>query len=326
MSIESEIEQMYSKRFDRREIKRPPTPSTLYQHKNNISKLHTAITGQNPTLFGQMKWIDEKSAIELLEIVKGLKGRKGDTLGIAAQRSYLSSILVAIRVIDFYKGQETPLFTEVMDLLQDPLKKEIEAYREQLKAETKESLPDYAEVMKITEKFIDTDQGDLDMKILLRIYTIYPIRLEAADLIYVKDHAEYRKMKKQWKTDPLTKNYAVIGKKKILFSFSDYKTSVKYGTVEFEVKDKLLKKLLQQKAVITYNQTPMFNISRNTLSKNITTFFEKNGMEGVSPTTLAKVIETNAYNSIPEEARDKMKTLAEFRRHSLDTQMKFYIH
>ena len=55
MSIESEIEQMYSKRFDRREIKRPPTPSTLYQHKNNISKLHTAITGQNPTLFGQTK-------------------------------------------------------------------------------------------------------------------------------------------------------------------------------------------------------------------------------------------------------------------------------
>ena len=322
MSIQSEIEQMYAKRYERREIKRPPASATIYQHENNITKLHAAITGQNPTLFGQMKWMDEKSAIELLEIVKGLKGRKGDTLGIAAQRSYLSSILVAIRVMDFYKGQETPLFAEVMDLLQVPLKKEIEAYRDQLKAETKESLPDYAEVMKITEKFINTDQSDLDMKILLRIYTIYPIRLEAADLIYVKDHNEYRKMKKQ----ELTKNYVIIGKKKIIFSFSDYKTSTKYGTVEFEVKDKLLKKLLQQKAVITYNQTPMFNISRNTLSKNITTFFEKNGMEGVSPTTLAKVIETNAYNSIPEEARDKMKTLAEFRRHSLDTQAKFYIH
>ena len=70
----------------------------------------------------------------------------------------------------------------------------------------------------------------------------------------------------------------------------------------------------------------MFNISRNTLSKNITTFYEKNGLPNVSPTTLAKVIETNAYNSIPEDARDKMKTLAEFRRHSLDTQSKFYVH
>ena len=323
MSIESELEQMYLKRFDRREIKRPPSGSTLYQHKNNITKLHEAITGQQPGLFGQMKWLDEKSALDLLEIIKGLKGRKGDTLGVAAQRSYLSSILVAIRVIDFYKGQETPLFQEVMDLLQVPLKKEIEEYREQLKAETKESLPDYNEVMKLTENFINTaDQNSLDMKILLRIYTIYPIRLEAADLIYIQDHAEYRKMKK----NELTKNYVVIGKKKILFSFSDYKTSLKYGTVEFQVKDKLLKKLLQEKALITTNQTSMFNISRNTLSKNSTTFFEKNGMDGISPTTLAKVIETNAYNSIPEEARDKMKTLAEFRRHSLDTQAKFYVH
>ena len=128
------------------------------------------------------------------------------------------------------------------------------------------------------------------------------------------------------KKNELTKNYVVIGKKKILFSFSDYKTSLKYGTVEFQIKDKLLKKLLQEKALITTNQTSMFNISRNTLSKNITTFFEKNGMPGISPTTLAKVIETNAYNSIPEAERDKMKTLSEFRRHSLDTQMKFYVH
>ncbi len=323
MSIESEIEQMYQKRYDRREIKKPPSSSTLYQHSNNIKKLHTAITGNEPTLFGQMNWMDDKSAIELLNIVKGLKGRKGDTLGVASQRSYLSSILVAIRVIDFYKGQETPLFAEIMDLLQQPLKKEIEAYREQLKVETKESLPEYNEVMKITKNYIETASNDeLDMKILLRIYTIYPIRLEAADLIFVKDHNEFRKLKK----NPLTMNYVVVGKKKVLFSFSDYKTADTYGTVEIVVKDKLLKRLLQLKARITYNLTPMFNISRNTLSKNITTFFEKQGLKNISPTTLAKVIETHAYESIPAEARDKMKTLAEFRRHSLDTQAKFYIH
>ena len=323
MSIESEIEQMYSKRYDRREIKKEPSKATVYQHTNNITKLHEAITGNKPTLFGQMGWIDEKSGIKLLEIIKTMKGRKGDTLGVAAQRSYLSSVLVAIRVIDFYKGQETPLFAEIMDLLNKPLKKEIEAYRDQLKEETKENLPDYDEVMKIVENYIDTaDQNDLDMKILLRIYTIYPIRLEAADLIFVKDHAEYRKLKK----NELTKNYAVIGKKKVLFSFSNYKTSIKYGTVEINVKDKLLKRLLQQKALLATNMMPMFNISRNTMSKNITTFFEKNGLPGISPTTLAKVIETHAYKSIPESERDKMKTLSEFRRHSLDTQMKFYVH
>ena len=323
MSIESEIEAMYQRRYDRREIKKQPTPSTLYQHRNNITKLHEAITGNIPTLFGQMNWIDEKSARELLDIVKGLKGRKGDTLGIAAQRSYLSSILVAIRVIDFYKGQETQLFKDVMDLLTNPLKKEIEDYRDKLKVETKESLPDFNEVMKLVVNYIDTaDQSELDMKILLRIYTIYPIRLEAADLIYVQDHNQYRKLKKE----PLTKNYAVIGQKKVLFSFSDYKTSDKYGTAEIVVKDKLLKRLLKEKAKVATNMMPMFNVSRNTMSHNITEFFKKNGIEGVSPTTLAKVIETKAYESIPESERNKMKTLADFRRHSLDTQAKFYIH
>lgn len=323
MSIESEIEAMYQRRYDRREIKKQPTPSTLYQHRNNITKLHEAITGNIPTLFGQMNWIDEKSARELLDIVKGLKGRKGDTLGIAAQRSYLSSILVAIRVIDFYRGQETQLFKDVMDLLTNPLKKEIEDYRDKLKVETKESLPDFNEVMKLVVNYIDTaDQSELDMKILLRIYTIYPIRLEAADLIYVQDHNQYRKLKKE----PLTKNYAVIGQKKVLFSFSDYKTSDKYGTAEIVVKDKLLKRLLKEKAKVATNMMPMFNVSRNTMSHNITEFFKKNGIEGVSPTTLAKVIETKAYESIPESERNKMKTLADFRRHSLDTQAKFYIH
>lgn len=322
MSIESEIEQMYQKRYERREIKKPPSPGTLYQHRNNITKLHQEITGQKPGLFGQMKWIDEKSALDLLEIVKGLPGRKEGTLGVSAQRQYLTSVLVAIRVIDFYKGQETPLFKDIADLLQEPLKKELENHRDKLKEETKESLPEYEEVMKITENFINEVQGELDMKILLRIYTTYPIRLEAADLIYIDSLEKYRILKKK----ELTKNYVVIGKKKILFSFSDYKTSVKYGTAEIKVKDKLLKRLLREKALIASPGLPMFNISRNTLSKSITEFFKKNGMEGVSPTTLAKVIETNAYKSIPEEVRETMKTLADFRRHSLDTQAKFYIH
>jgi len=74
------------------------------------------------------------------------------------------------------------------------------------------------------------------------------------------------------------------------------------------------------------SQWTMFFYSHAYVGGHITEFFKKNGMEGVSPTTLAKVIETNAYKSIPEEVRETMKTLADFRRHSLDTQAKFYIH
>jgi hypothetical protein len=322
MSIQSEIENMYQKRYDRREIKKPPSDNTIYQHTNNITKLHTAITGNTPTLFGQMSWLDQKSAIDLLKVVKDLPGRKGNKLGIAAQRQYLTSILVAIRVMDFYKGQETPLFKEISDLLQKPLKDEIEAYRDQLKEETAESLPEHSEVMKLTENFIDGPSEDIDMKILLRIYTIYPIRLEAADLVFVKGKSNYDKLKKEG----LSKNY-LVKSKDWFFSFSDYKTSDKYGTQEISIKDTKLKKLLNQKTKEIGSDIELFpTISRNLLSKRITEFFLKNNIPNVSPTTLAKVIETHAYKSMPEEVRDKMKSLAEFRRHSLDTQAKFYVH
>lgn len=323
MTIQTEIEQMYEKRYERREIKKPPSDNTVYQHTNNITKLHTAITGNNPQLFGNMKWLDEKSALDLLKIVKGLPGRKGNTLGIAAQRQYLTSILVAIRVMDFYKGQETPLFKDISDLLQKPLKDEIEAYREELKKETAESLPEHSEVMKLTEDFITGPSEDLDLKILLRIYTIYPIRLEAADLIFVKGKRNYDKLKK----DGLTKNYLVKYSKELFFSFSDYKTSDKYGTVTIKITDNKLKKLLIEKTKEIGSDIELFpGISRNLLSKKITDFFVKNNIPNVSPTTLAKVIETHAYRSIPDDVKDKMKTLAEFRRHSLDTQAKFYVH
>ena len=45
MSIESELETMYQKRYERREIKKQPSSATLYQHKNNITKLNEVITG-----------------------------------------------------------------------------------------------------------------------------------------------------------------------------------------------------------------------------------------------------------------------------------------
>ena len=323
MTIKDEIESMYQKRFDRREIKKPPSENTIYQHTNNITKLHTAITGQNPNLFANMKWLDEKSAIDLLNIVKDLPGRKRSTLGIAAQRQYLTSILVAIRVMDFYKGQETPLFKDISDLLQKPLKDEIEAYREELKKETAESLPEHSKILELTDNFITGPSEDLDLKILLRIYTIYPIRLEAADLIFVKGKRNYDKLKK----DGLTKNYLVKYSKELFFSFSDYKTSDRYGTVTIKITDSKLKKLLQEKTKEVGSDIELFpSISRNLLSKKITDFFAKNNIPNVSPTTLAKVIETHAYKSIPDDVKDKMKDLATFRRHSLDTQAKFYVH
>ena len=55
-------------------------------------------------------------------------------------------------------------------------------------------------------------------------------------------------------------------------------------------------------------------------------FYKSVGFDNVYPTTLAKIIETEAYKSMNPEDKDKMKDLASFRRHSLETQMKFYVH
>ena len=267
MSIENDIIEMYEKRFERREIPKPASKSTVYQHQNNIIKLHTEISMSPPKLFGQMNWLETKSATEIHDIIKVLPGRKGP-IGVATQRQYLTSVLVAL------------------------------------------------------EKYIGGSQGDLDTKIILRIYTTYPIRLEAADLIYIDSFAKYTKMKK----GILTQNYIVAGKKKILFSFSDYKTADRYGTAEIVVKDKMLKRLLHEKVLLTTPDTSLFGITRKALSKRITDFFDRNEIPGVSPTLLAKIIETNAFHSMPEDMRNKMKNMAEFRKHSLDTQMKFYVH
>tara|TARA_R110001606_G_scaffold391882_2_gene560319 strand:+ start:1912 stop:2877 length:966 start_codon:yes stop_codon:yes gene_type:complete len=321
MSIENDIIEMYEKRFERREIPKPASKSTVYQHQNNIIKLHTEISMSPPKLFGQMNWLETKSATEIHDIIKVLPGRKGP-IGVATQRQYLTSVLVALRVIDFAGAQDRQLFKDISDLLNGSVKAEIETYREISKNQTAETMPSYDSVMALTEKYIGGSQGDLDTKIILRIYTTYPIRLEAADLIYIDSFAKYTKMKK----GILTQNYIVAGKKKILFSFSDYKTADRYGTAEIVVKDKMLKRLLHEKVLLTTPDTSLFGITRKALSKRITDFFDRNEIPGVSPTLLAKIIETNAFHSMPEDMRNKMKNMAEFRKHSLDTQMKFYVH
>ena len=65
MSIQTEIEEMYRKRYERNEIKKPAAGHTIYQHKNNITKIHQSITGKAPALFGEMTWMDEKSPEEI---------------------------------------------------------------------------------------------------------------------------------------------------------------------------------------------------------------------------------------------------------------------
>ena len=69
MTIEDELVNMYSKRLERKEIKQTISSSTIYQHQNNITKIHQAITGNIPQLFGQMGWLEEKTGEEIFEMI-----------------------------------------------------------------------------------------------------------------------------------------------------------------------------------------------------------------------------------------------------------------
>ena len=98
-------------------------------------------------------------------------------------------------------------------------------------------------------------------------------------------------------------------------------------TKEITIKDRYLISLMKQKCDLLEQFQPLFpGLTRNALTKRITEFYKKRGYEGISPTLLAKMIDTRAFNSLPDELKNTMKTLAEFRRHSLDTQAKYYIH
>ena len=328
MSIKTELEQMYEKRFERKELKRPPSAQTIYQHTNNLTKIHKAITGKTPGLIGEMSWLEDKSAEEILEVIRTIPGRKGETIGVATQRSYMTSLLVACRCNDFYHGADCQLFKDTSDLLTG-MEKELVQYRADLKEETKEKIPQFEKLMEETNKYLKEPLGDIENKIILSIYTQMPVRLEIAELIFIRNKREYNKMKK---SGGLTGNYLVLGTHPTnanppFLSLSNYKTFHTYGTQEITIKDRYLISLMKQRCQSLEQFQPLFpGLTRNALTKRITEFYKKRGYEGISPTLLAKMIDTRAFNSLPDELKNTMKTLAEFRRHSLDTQAKYYIH
>ena len=64
---------------------------------------------------------------------------------------------------------------------------------------------------------------------------------------------------------------------------------------------------------------------RNTLSKRITAFFEKNNLAGVTPTNLSKMVIKHHYNQMGPELRETQEKLAKQRGHSVGTQLAIYL-
>jgi hypothetical protein len=325
MTILQEIQSMYEKRVEKKELTRMPTETTMKKHSRNLEKLSEHLTGKVPTLIGNMNWMIDDDPEEVISKMKTMKGRgpQGETIGLSSQQSYMFSILVGVRVMDFDNYHNNKLYSLVYDTVNDKkgFKKQLDSHKTN---KDNVFVPEYNEVQKIVDKFI-SEGDDLDFNIILKIYTTYPFRLEVADLKYLATLHKYKsEMSKEKKGNYIVKKSRP--RNSFMFSFNDYKTYNVYGERKIDIKDKTLLNLLRMKQMdggeFLFGENGML---RNTLSKKITLFFEKNGIEGVNPTNLTKMVIKHHYDKMGPELKETQERLAKERGHSVSTQLMVYL-
>ena len=325
MTILDEIQSMYEKRVVQKELKKMPSQTTMKKHERNLEKLTEHLTGNKPSLIGSMSWLtpEGQDPEDVINKMKTMKGRAGDTIGLSSQQAYMFSILVGVRTMDFTNYYKNNLYEHVYKILNDKegFKKELDNHKVD-----KENVfvPEYNEVQTIVDNFIK-DSNDLDFKIILKIYTTFPFRLEVADLKFLKSVHQYNtEMKKDQKSNYIVKKSRP--RNTFMFSFNDYKTADKYGERKIAITDKSLTKLLNEKQMVggefMFGENGML---RNTLSKKITSFFEKNNINGVNPTNLTKMVIKHHYDQMGPELRETQEKLAKQRGHSVGTQLMVYL-
>jgi len=322
MTITNEIRLMYERRMDKKEIQKMPSDTTIDKHTRNLQKLNYQITGKIPTMIGQMKWMVDTEPEEVILQMKSMAGRNTETIGLSTQQAYMFSILVGIRTNDFDNFHQNDLYGFVWDVVNNKkgFKKDLNDHK---KDKSDVFVPNYDQVQDIVRKYLK-EGTDLDFKIILKIYTLYPFRLEVADLMFLRTLHEY-------KTSPKEANYLVKKSKprnSFFFSFNDYKTKDAYGERKIDINDTELKNLLIEKTKKMEGHEYLFGddgMLRNTMSKRIALFFENNGLPGVNPTNLTKMVIKYHYDKMDSGLRETQEKLAAQRGHSVGTQMMIYM-
>ena len=324
MTIIQELETMYAKRVDKKELSKMPSDTTIHKHARNLEKLTEHLKGSKPTIIGQMDWLVQGTygaPEDIISKMMMMPGRSTEFIGLSAQQSYMFSILVGVRAMDFENYHKNELYDYVWKTVNDK-----QGFKKTLAEHKKDKenvfVPDYDEVQNIVNNYIK-EGDDLDFKIILKIYATYPFRLEVAELKFLKTLHEYKKeMNKDVKGNYIVKKSRP--RNSFMFSFNNYKTFEKYGERKINVNDKVLTKLLLDK-ISTDQPWSDNNLSRNSMSKKITAFFEKNGLSGVHPTNLSKMVIKKEYEKMGKELRDTQIRLASERGHSVNTQLEIYL-
>ena len=272
------VQEMYENRLARGEIKNMVSQRTIDKHTVNIDTLNKLIPD-----------FETKSFDEVNEVIKNMKTRTG-IASLSTQHSYISSYIVLCRCQDFEKYYESENFKQAVQYIHKDgsFAKSLATYKKGSSERYNASAPDKKMIEKIIDEYCCDEQESIDNKLILSIYRHHPFRLEVADMIYLNPR-KYNSLKKKGE---LNGNYFVKSKGmrgKMFFSFSDYKTDKTYGTREIDVKDTKLKQLFYEKIIPMEVGTKVFGtMSRNNLTKRITSLFERKEIKKITPTIITK--------------------------------------
>lgn len=318
---ENEIREMYSKRLERAEIKKMPSETTISKHASNILNLSKQFYSIAEDELDD-DWLLNSDIDTLFEKIKKMPGKNGNPIGLSAQQSYLFSTLVGIRTLDFDNFHKNNLFISINKLL-----KEEKGLTQQLyehKRSKSDELPDYDKIQQLVNIHLADNKtyANKRLNLILRIYMEYPFRLEVADLIYIKGKKEYKNLDKKG-------NYLVKDSGGYFFSFNDYKTSDTYKERVIRIENVLLRARLNsfiKENEISSGERLWSDLSRNTMTKQITKFFSDRDIKKVTPTILTKLLIKNAYEKMPQGLKEVQAELARQRGHSIDTQLQIYLY
>lgn len=174
--------------------------------------------------------------------------------------------------------------------------------------------------------------------VILEILMKYPYRAEVGTLhfMHLKTYNALKK-KKAWPPALSTglKNYLIVGKRKMIVSRSDYKTFDTYGTIENEIKDKAVKKSLNEWIDVRKNgeggwlgeMSPIFTFKDNQdVSKRLGYVTKKIAGISLGPAAIVKIMLSNQKFTDMAEAVDFLREASRIRGTALNVLQDVYLH
>lgn len=320
-------------RANRAKLGKTVKDSSLKIYINNLTSVNKLMN--NGEVEDGYDWLKDMN-----KVIKKLEEKQ---LNFTTVRNYLNAIILYLFVI-------TDSFDDEKKGSLDSLIKEYEAERDKLNLQyeelnasgswtsnqeqnmlTKEDLNNVItqianeiKSQKLKQTLVTNvkQKGLLQTYLLLTIHSSLPIRNELGNCLVMKKR-EYNKVTE---TDKNSKNFLVIEKSKMYFSFNNYKTSKTYQERYIDIPPHL-KKIIrfylrffpgEQYLLCKWDGSP---IGSNNVSQLLTKQFKKRIGKSVSTTLLRKLYLSDKYLPVKEQLQTDNHNMG----HSAGTALKYYV-